>query len=580
MMARRWLLVTGPDRGGRRIVERQLGALGLQTRLECQGFTLMADDDVPVLATQNPPLAIIGALFERQTFARLKRVSHPVAQTIATDPGGFVCQNFWGRYVAIGAEKESGEVWALRDPSGAVPVYWVPRPGLALLTSNVRLLVDAGLLIPRVDLAFVAAHLNRPGHHGTRTGLEEVTELLPGTMLTMGREIRVRTIWSPFEFIREQPVSAAGLRSVVERSIVALASCHERLLVTVSGGLDSSIIAASLTRSRRPVSLLTIATVDACGDERPWARLLADALGFALATDIYDHGDIDLQHSTTEHQPWLSARTFAQGYDRRRQAQARASGADAIFSGDGGDNVFCLVTSARPVIDRLAAEGLEAAFETARDIARLTSCSVPAVLRSACLQMLRGSARSWPLDDRFLSAQAKALAACMPWHPWLEPRSGVPPGKRAHIAAIIRTQKYQNAYVPGCAEAVLPLLSQPIIEACLSVPSWEWCRNGANRSLARAAFEGVLPNAIVHRRTKGGPDAFCVEIIERNRPELREMLLGGVLASSAMLDAAAIEQSLTCGAALGPDVHRILALVDAEAWMRAWSADAPDRRYV
>src|SRR3546814_10817974 len=45
-------------------------------------------------------------------------------------------------------------------------------------------------------------------------------------------------------------------------------------------------------------------------------------------------------------------------------------------------------------------------------------------------------------------------------------------------------------------DPVHPLMSQPIIEACLSVPSWEACRGGSDRSFTRRAFTGDLPPTV------------------------------------------------------------------------------------
>lgn len=570
-MLDRWLMLSGADHGGRRAIETQAGTLGLVQRHECGAFTLLADRDTPILVNANANVAIVGRLFARDSFVRIASLDDATASAIASRAGAYLGGSHWGDYLAIIGDTTTGESRVLRDPSGTIPAYWAKWPSLWAMAGDARLLAALAPTKPKVDYASVTARLARPGHHCSRTGLDGVTELLPGFALSLGRASRTEPFWRPWDHVGIASVSAPMLRQVIDRTIDALAACHRRILVTVSGGLDSSIIAASLASQHRDIALLTLATADARGDERPFVRILAEALGLGFASDIYDHGDIDIGRATSAHQPWPSARTFAQGYDRRRQDHATAIGADAIFSGDGGDNVFGLTVSASPVVDRLRAEGLAAAIATSIDIAHLTSCGVPAVWRRALARLWRGGGALGARDTSFLSSAGIAMADTVPDHPWLSPDIALPPGKAAHIANLMRTQRYRHAYAPGNAEAVLPLLAQPIMECCLSIPSWLWCEGGENRAVARAAYSSILPPEIAHRRTKGGPDSFCVELIERHRPAIREMLLGGLLADHALLDRPAIARSLDGRDAERGDVHRILALVDTEAWVRSWS---------
>lgn len=571
MMLEPWLILSGADHGGREQVEARAEMIGLVRVHACRSFTVLADPRVPLLIDPSAGLVILGRLFERTSNTRVTILERARASAVANRPGESLARSFWGSYIAIVGDEVTGRVRILRDPSGVIPAYYSKWPSLWALAGDVRLLSAVAPAKSRVDYAAVAARLARPGHHFARTGLIDIVELLPGFALILGKQCGLEPFWHPRDHLDAVTVTPMDLRRVVDAAINAQASCHRRILVTVSGGLDSSIIAASLASQGHEISLLTVSTSDVRGDERPFVTVLADALGLGFASDIYDHADIEIGRATTAHQPWPGARTFAQGYDRRRQDHAVSIDADAIFSGDGGDNVFALTASASPVVDRLRAEGPGAAFRTAIDIARLTSTSVPAVWRRALARLWRGGAALGTPDPSFLGPAGLAMAKSVPDHPWLSPDIAVPPGKAAHIASLVRAQRYRHGYAPGQAEAVLPLLAQPIVECCLSIPSWRWCAGGENRAVARAAYSDLLPKDIAHRRTKGGADSFCVELIERHRPAIRDMLLGGLLAQRGLLDRAAIAGSLDEGGAERGDVHRILAFVDTEAWVRSWS---------
>ena len=157
-----------------------------------------------------------------------------------------------------------------------------------------------------------------------------------------------------------------------------------------------------------------------------------------------------------------------------------------------------------------------------------------------------------------------------PPHDWLDAPGGALPGRAAHIAKILRTQNYAEGLPRDQAlEAIHPLLSQPVVELCLSIASWKWVAGGRDRSVARTAFAPTLPQQTVIRRTKGGPGAFHRQVAHSRAPEIRDRLLGGRLAEAGLLDVAAIEASLRSQADTPEfSYDRLLELVDAEAWVQ------------
>ena len=116
-----------------------------------------------------------------------------------------------------------------------------------------------------------------------------------------------------------------------------------------------------------------------------------------------------------------------------------------------------------------------------------------------------------------------------------------------------------------------PLLAQPVVETCLSVPSWAWRSGGRDRSLARRAFAADLPPTILRRHVKGGPDGFTARMVDRFRDEIRQSLLDGHLARQKIIDREAIAAELDGGAGGdGARRARILEPVAAEAWIASW----------
>jgi asparagine synthase (glutamine-hydrolysing) len=166
-----------------------------------------------------------------------------------------------------------------------------------------------------------------------------------------------------------------------------------------------------------------------------------------------------------------------------------------------------------------------------------------------------------------------SLGAVPLHHPWLEAPPGALPGKVGHIAGLLRVLPNLHPGRARYAPVLNPLVSQPIMEMSLAVPSWQWRTGGFDRALAREAFRRDLPNPIVQRRSKGGPDGFTAQLISHYRPRISERLLEGRLAQQRLLDTAAIERVLADERpTLGEERTRLLGLLATEAWVEHWRA--------
>jgi len=253
---------------------------------------------------------------------------------------------------------------------------------------------------------------------------------------------------------------------------------------------------------------------------------------------------------------------------------ARETGATVIFSGGGGDNIFCSLQSVAAAVDCLdSPDGRGKFWRVTRDLSQLTGASMFKIARKAWLRA-RQRNRQYPppFDPLFLSERAIATARTAPLHPWLQRLPPVLQGKGAHVAAMLGVQSLTedtDALDPLAPH--YPLLAQPIVELCLRVPTWLWYDRGCNRAAARHAFSADLPPAIAWRRSKGTPDGFVVELYDTRRAQIRDLLSTGNLARHGLLDLTALLPVLDDPAPVrGSDHGRIMRLLDIEAWTRCW----------
>jgi asparagine synthase (glutamine-hydrolysing) len=252
--------------------------------------------------------------------------------------------------------------------------------------------------------------------------------------------------------------------------------------------------------------------------------------------------------------------------------------ADTIFSGNGGDNVFYNSSSVRPLLDCLRAYGPGVAVSrTLRDIADKNEVSKRIVFWEA-LRQFRNLRRpyAWQQNLALMTAHAKQqLIAHPPSHPWLEQQDGSWPGKAGHVAFLLRVQNHLEGYFRAFDVPLInPLMSQPIVELALSIPSWHMVEGGRDRAVARKAYHDALPPPVRDRRRKGSPSSFAIAVLRANRAEARERLMDGELVARGFIDEDALAAELATEPGLGLGYMRILALLDMEAWIAHWRGQA------
>lgn len=489
----------------------------------------------------------------------------------------------WGDYVAFLHNAAKAATTVVRAPSGGVPALRTTVDGVTLVSSDPELLLAVAQRSAVIDWHFLAHHLAFPHLRAGATGLAGIDELFAGDSNCFTADGTQRLgVWSPWTFAKAErqladPAQAGrAVRQSVELAVAGLARGHRSVLLELSGGLDSSVLAAALAAAGAPAAAINLVTPGTEGDERVYARATAECAGLPLMEQATG-SEVDL----TAHVPTRTARpgipAILRPADQLLAAIARERGIDAFVSGTGGDCVFCSPASAAPAADALHAFGLGRRFLRAvRDITEIHDTNLWTAGRMAWRQAHRPPIhRVWPNNDAFLARGP--LPDVPDFHPWLDEPADALPGRRSHIRAVIAAFAHLDGYARhAVAPSLFPLLSQPVMEACFRVPTWLWIAGGRDRAVAREAFRDALPAKVLDRRSKGGMDAYCIRNFEANRARLEPFLLEGHLARAGLLDRSAVAAFLR--RPVGPRdqrFYRLLPVIDAEAWVRGWLETEP-----
>lgn len=523
----------------------------------------------PPLLDGNGKLGLLGRLVRGGE--PLDHIATSLATAIRESDGAFLVEYGWGSYLACWEHPRSAEFSMLRDPSGAYAIYYCRVAGGHALFTQPDTFLRVGLVPITVDWDQVAHQLRFRHLPTARTALVGITELLPGQRVTFGvGDPQLCQLWSPLAFAHTRGSPEGGspeaLRATIFATVAALGRDAAPLLLELSGGLDSSIVASALAEAGLDWSAATLVTPARDGDERPYAAQVTTRFQAALAAVPVDPAAVDYLRADDRARVRPSGYGMLRILDEALGHAADADGAKTLVSGTGGDNVFAYLRSPAPLLDALAARRWRQAAGSLSDIARLTEVSRWSVLAHAARYQVRAWRRPdrWIETERFLGPRRASLML----HPWLERRPSPRPGARAHVALLLRAHTIIDALDRARDRPMLfPLMAQPVMEACLGIPSWQWMEGGRDRAVARRAFANILPDTILQRRSKGRLESLLLPPFARQRGAIVERLRYGHLARQQIIDVSAIERATARSViADDPDYFRLLELLDAELW--------------
>lgn len=514
---------------------------------------------------------------------------------IASSRGRRLVEQYWGRYVAFLYDPVAGVRRVLRDPVGDIPCYRAMVSGVHVYFSALTDFLGLGAAFSGPDAPRLTINWEHLGLRvitgnawAEESALNEIECIHAGECIvhegvTVSREI----YWHPF-FIARRPITedletvALSLRSTLKDCSNAWASLHTDAIHVLSGGLDSSIVLSCLATApgKGRLTCLNFQTRDPDSDERAYARLAAARAERPLTEierepavaleRIFDcvptPGPVSVVMRGLEVQPLISR-------------FAREKGATAVFSGDGGDILFFRAWPELAAIDQVHCRGLHP-----NALRFLTEAAYPAQLsvwklfyRAMIYGLLR---RRWDIRDLMfehyrlvtddVAATARKQADFL--NPWHLPDQDIPPGKRLHAFGVTRPMLFRD---PLATEVELdfinPLVSQPVIELCLRIPTYLHAAHGVDRAVARTAFAADIPQEIVSRTWKGAVDRHLQDLLVAHRPLLREVLVDGGLVKAGILDRKRLAVALSDVSVRSMShASELFGYFCTEVWLRHW----------
>ena len=238
-----------------------------------------------------------------------------------------------------------------RDRLGKKPLYWTSAGARLAFASELTALMGLDTTPRRIDEDALVLYLRHGAVPAPRTILAGVHKLEPGTALVFAahdraderrywdlREIAIDGAMEPFEGSAQE--ADDRLEALLDTAVRQRMIADVPLGIFVSGGIDSSLIAALMARaSSRPVKSFTIAFDEDGWDEGPHARAVAGHLGLEHRELRVDPAGVPAMAETVAglfDEPFADA-SMVPTWLVSRMAREEVT---VAVGGDGGDELF------------------------------------------------------------------------------------------------------------------------------------------------------------------------------------------------------------------------------------------------
>lgn len=500
--------------------------------------------------------------------------------------GRHLIEQYWGSYVALLLQPRIPQTIVLRSPMCQFGCFTVEHRHVLIGFGCISDLAALNVVPLSVSWNFIAHSLQRT-FLPDQTAITEVTRIVDGESLRRSRSRTLRhRLWDPLTIansdpIREPDAAVEAVRSAAQLSVGTWGRHYDSILLRLSGGIDSSIVMSCLDAAgcARKVTAVNRFSPGADSDERRYARLAATAANCEL---------IELERKVSfEPEDLLRARLTETprsylvivSQSRLENAMASERHIPVIFTGSWGDEIFysneVKLSAADFVYDHGPKLQLIPVALNGAELDRVSAWRVLIGALSMGFRQVRWSMAQiarplntlveWAAVDREL--RPEAFKPC-----WFSNESYVPPGKQFQIATLSMANfvggpaPYRSA---DDAYYVAPLLSQPLVETCLRIPTYVLSCGGWNRAIARRAFRGRVPQEILRRRTKGGQERFTAEIFSRHRTFMRELMLDGHLVRKGWLSRSKVAAALSdTPSSTLQGMRKLSQHVEHEVWLK------------
>jgi asparagine synthase (glutamine-hydrolysing) len=446
-----------------------------------------------------------------------------------------------------------------RDRLGIKPLYYHLTSQQIVFGSEIKVILAGPGTGARLDRAVLPEYLAFGYLSGEQTFYSGIRKLMPGHWMEVdpGGQVRIERYWDlpVTQKERAQPESyyIQTYREMLEQAVSSHLMSDVPLGVFLSGGVDSSAVAALMTKIRRaPVETFSVGYAEDAYSELPYARIVAKHLNsvhhevLVSQQDFFDSLPHLIWH---EDEPivWPSSVPL---YFVAQLAHQRVK---VVLTGEGADETLAgytryAFTLKNAAWDRVYRRMIPGAVRGAIRGSIADSTWINATVRRKLSHtFLARNGSSWAsfYFDNFFSAfsegdqaglltdevlkECAAGAAYRHVLEYWEHSSGEMLQRllytdiKTYLVELL--MKQDNMSMAASIESRVPFLDHPLVEFATNIPQNLQLGGFAGKRILKKAVEDLLPHSILYRPKLGFPTPWSRWLAGPQLDAIRKLLL-------------------------------------------------------
>ncbi len=570
------------------------------------GHQPISNEDGTLWIVYNGEIYNHLALREQMIARGHRYATHSDTETVIhlfEEYGAECVQHLRGMFAFAIWNRNTKTLFIARDRLGIKPLYYKLTPERLLFGSEIKALLAHGGIRPEFNRAALPEYLAFGYLSGEESFYKGILKLPPGHTMTIGPtgKAEIRQYWdldaSKPHQSRDESYYVQSYRELLEGAVSSHLMSDVPLGVFLSGGVDSSAVAALMTKLRRePVETFSVGYAEQAQSELPFARTVSDHIHSRHHEVLVGEQDFfgALPHLIWhEDEPivWPSSISL---YFVARLARERVT---VVLTGEGADETlagytryaFTLKNAALDRVYRSMVPGiLRRGLRNTVSNSSLLGATLRRKLEHTFLGKDGASFTSFYFDNFFSAFSAAEQNGLLTSE---FAREAAPSTAYQNVLGFwnrssgemlqrllytdIKTylvellMKQDNMSMAASIESRVPFLDHVLVEFATRIPREVQIQGLAGKRILKKAVEDLLPHSILYRPKLGFPTPWSVWLAGSRLEMIRAMLLESRSLDRGYFRREAIEKLFDEHRARHRDNYdRIWRLLNLELWHR------------
>ncbi len=492
----------------------------------------------------------------------------------------FTLSNIIGEYVYI--ERKKKYIAIYRDPTGQIPCYFVANKEYIIFSSSIYILQELTKAKLSLNIKFLAKFVIEGFRYSRETPFNEIKEICPGEFgAIVGNKIEIKKWFKPIYnySLYNENFHTKNIIKAIEGEIERINNEKAKnILLHFSGGTDSTILLHALknniSKNKKIYAVNIYHPLVSSSNETFFAEKICKKLSVPLIKFNMDEALPFSPYDKLETLPNKPHCGFAQLY-MNQKIQKIADDLDAIqINGHGGDHIF----ASSPILSGL----FDSIFDFKFDEAKLFLFEACKFHRIPYFKMIKNNFKSIftqniKSPNPFFNNEfyRSVLKKNDKKHNFFKLGKSLylRPGKYEQIKQImIAISDISSDLINPGFPVKYPLISQSVINAGLSIPTYKLLLNQYERYPYRKAASEKYKTNDVWRRNKGQTSGVLQLGFNKNKSTIYEILMEGFFIKNGLIDKEILKYNINLySEGINPQGSRaVSSLYSAELFINFW----------